>query len=92
MPVTAAPTPVSLPFRGTSAYREEFGPKPLPPPLAPQKVEVPQSLPFEGESVYRSEFNRKENPVCQVARLPPYPQPEYPNNHVFWDKEEKTWY
>lgn len=92
VPAPPVTLPPSLPFEANSAYREEFGPKPLPKPPVPQQVKLPQSLPFEGDTVYRSEFVRKENPVCQVARMPPYPQPSYPNNHVFWDKDEKVWY
>ncbi|KAL8427611.1 hypothetical protein Efla_005786 [Eimeria flavescens] len=92
VPAPPVKLPPSLPFEGTSAYRDEYVPKPLPKPPAPQEVKLPPSLPFEGDTIYRSEFVRKENPVCQVSRMPPYPQPKHPYNHVFWDKNEKTWY
>lgn len=84
--------PPSLPFEGNSAYREDYGPKPLPKPIVPGEVKMPPSLPFEGNTMYRSEFVRKEVPVCQLTRMPQYPQPAYPNTHVFWDSEEKRWY
>ncbi|PFH37719.1 microtubule associated protein SPM1 [Besnoitia besnoiti] len=84
--------PPTLPFEGNTQYREEFVPKPLPPTMKPAEVKLPPSLPFDANSMYRSQYVPKENPVCQLTRLPQYPQASYPSNHVFWDSVTKQWY
>lgn len=63
-----------VPFEGNSVYRQEYGPKPLPPPSQPVPVKLPPSLPFEGESSYRSQYGPKPlpPPIKPVdVKLPP---------------------
>ncbi|CBZ52654.1 hypothetical protein NCLIV_024420 [Neospora caninum Liverpool] len=68
------PSRAPLPFVGNTQYRQEFGPKPLPPATAATQVTLPPTLPFEAESSYRTEFVAKPLPPpvkFAEAKLPP---------------------
>ncbi|KFG52488.1 microtubule associated protein SPM1 [Toxoplasma gondii FOU] len=68
------PSRAPVPFTGSTQYRQEFVPKPLPPPTQVSQVTLPPSLPFEAESSYRTEFVAKPLPPpakFSEVKLPP---------------------
>eukprot|EP00918_Siedleckia_nematoides_P063823 GHVU01138846.1.p1 GENE.GHVU01138846.1~~GHVU01138846.1.p1 ORF type:complete len:269 (+),score=39.95 GHVU01138846.1:24-830(+) len=64
-----------VPFEGSTAYRESYNPKELPPRTPMLRPQLPESLPFEGTTAYRDQFGAKEMPERRYNPAAPYERP-----------------